>query len=86
MEPALRRRTLGTGDIAFFVISAAAPLMTLPAGYRPLAIKQFAVPNGANGGSFASLEVSAAGVISSPTTLGSAGGLAFDGITFPAEQ
>lgn len=37
MEPALRRRTLGTGDIAFFVISAAAPLMIL-AGVAPYAI------------------------------------------------
>ena len=37
MEPQLRRGTLGTGDIAFFVISAAAPLMIL-AGVAPYAI------------------------------------------------
>ncbi|MFC1405034.1 MULTISPECIES: APC family permease [Streptacidiphilus] len=37
MEPELRRGTLGTGDIAFFVISAAAPLMIL-AGVAPYAI------------------------------------------------
>lgn len=37
MEPQLRSGTLGTGDIAFFVISAAAPLMIL-AGVAPYAI------------------------------------------------
>ena len=37
MEPELRRGTLGTADIAFFVISAAAPLMIL-AGVAPYAI------------------------------------------------
>ena len=37
MEPKLHRGTLGTGDIAFFVISAAAPLMIL-AGVAPYAI------------------------------------------------
>ena len=35
--PGLRRNTLGTGDIAFFVVSAAAPL-TIMAGIAPFAI------------------------------------------------
>ncbi|RBL80904.1 amino acid transporter, partial [Streptomyces cavourensis] len=35
--PTLRRGTLGTADIAFFVVSAAAPL-TVMAGVAPIAL------------------------------------------------
>lgn len=36
-RPTLRRATLGTADISFFVVSAAAPL-TVMAGVAPVAI------------------------------------------------
>lgn len=61
-------------------------ILTLPAGYRPLATLRFPLVDGVSSLSINGLEITSAGVVSPVTTLGSVAEIPLNGITFIAEQ